>query len=344
MCSRIGDVTGDGLSDILVGEWLTNTAYVLVGYSGAVHHTLTGGVGVNPRFGSSVAAIDDLDGDAVPDLLVAAVTSAPGGLADAGQVYVFSGASAALLHVFNGLQSGDLFGSSVDGVPDIDGDGIWDIVVGARQGSSQPGYIGVYSGATWNTVHVLSGTMPGDEFGHSIAMAGDVNGDGISDVAIGAPFADPGGRTDAGKALVYAFIPTSGQYQTNCAEAALSLNGLTGTSSVPAIYTVPVSTPVSLGLNSSNGGALWELGYGLAPLVPAIGGGFTTVGGQVINLDLSDPTFGVLWNYFQSPGFVNATIPFSVANPASVSVQMVVVAPNLLDGVAISQPTRLIVQ
>ena len=45
----------------------------------------------------------------------------------------------------------------------------------------------------------------------------------------------------------------------------------------------------------------WELGYGLAPLVPASAGGFTTAGGQIRNLDLTDPTFGVLWNTSRAP-------------------------------------------
>jgi hypothetical protein len=52
----------------------------------------------------------------------------------------------------------------------------------------------------------------------------------------------------------------------------------------------------------------------------------------------------VLWNYFQSPGFANAAIPFSLPNAVSLSSQMLVVDTTLPSGVAISQPTRLLVQ
>jgi hypothetical protein len=138
--------------------------------------------------------------------------------------------------------------------------------------------------------------------------------------------------------------PPIPEYQINDVFSNLLVNGVTGTPYAPATVTIPISGPAMLQFSSLNTGQPWELGYGLAPLVPANSGGFTTFGGQILNLDLTDPTFGVLWNYFQSPGFVNVTIPFSVPNPASVSVQMLVVAPSLLDGVAISQPTRLIVQ
>ena len=135
------------------------------------------------------------------------------------------------------------------------------------------------------------------------------------------------------------------QYQTNSALMGLDVNGSQGFPWTPATVTLPAGAAATLNMSSSNLGFLWDLGYGPAPLLPASGGGLATAGGQVLNLDLGDPLFGTLWNYSLSPyGFVNVAIPFSVPNSGAVSLQMLILAPSLPDGVALSQPTRLIVQ
>lgn len=138
--------------------------------------------------------------------------------------------------------------------------------------------------------------------------------------------------------------PTAPEYQINSSEASLTINAASGTTSTPATVTLPVGSPTLMQLTSVNLGMPWELGYGIAPLVPLSAGGVGTADGQVINLDLTDPTFSTLWNLFQSPGFVNAALPFSVAGQVSVSTQMLIAAPAMATGLAISQPTRLIVQ
>jgi hypothetical protein len=133
-------------------------------------------------------------------------------------------------------------------------------------------------------------------------------------------------------------------YQINQLEAALTINGVQGTSMAPATPTINVGSPALLQLTSTNSGAPWDLMYGLAPLLPATQGGFVAADGQVVNMDFTDPSLGFLFSLFQGPGFLNLTIPFGVTSPAAVSMQMAVVDPVAAIGLRISQPTRLVVQ
>jgi hypothetical protein len=224
---------------------------------------------------------------------------------------VASGATGAIIQNLSGEWT-------VSGLGDVDGDGTPEVLVGKTGSLYSPG-------AGWTNLgdHVVPSWY--------VAGVGDINGDGIPDLAA---------INGNGVQLILVGLG----YQQNSPAATLDVDGQQGSDNVPAGVGLSLNTQGMLTLVSTNTGMPWELGFGVAPLVPQASGALTTGGGQIVNLDLADPTFGVLWNYFQSPGFVNATIPFSVPNPASVSIQMLVVAPSLLDGVAISQPTRLIVQ
>jgi len=107
----------------------------------------------------------------------------------------------------DGRAGGDLFGASVAGAGDVDGDGVPDAVVGAPgadpAGKSSAGSAFVFSGANGVLLHRFDGQAAGDYFGFSVAAAGDVNGDGRADLLVGAPLANPGGRTDAGSAFLF---------------------------------------------------------------------------------------------------------------------------------------------
>jgi hypothetical protein len=138
--------------------------------------------------------------------------------------------------------------------------------------------------------------------------------------------------------------PPGPQYQTNSFNASLDINGVVGTPTTAATLTIPTGNPITLTLFSFNTGQSWELGYGTSPLVGASSGVFTSSDGQFVNLDLTDPTAGVWWNYFQSPPFISTTIPFTPTVPLTLSLQMIVFAPSLPSGIGISQPNRLIVQ
>lgn len=138
------------------------------------------------------------------------------------------------------------------------------------------------------------------------------------------------------------------QYQTNFSFAAsLDVNGVQGTPFTPATVTIPVGTSATLGLASVNVGQPWDLGAGSAPLVPAGAGALVTSDGQIVNLDVLDPTVQLWFNFLQGPPWGPSTslsIPFSLPAATAVSAQMVVVDPALMSGIALSQPVRLIVQ
>lgn len=112
-----------------------------------------------------------------------------------------------LLYEKKGDADTAVMGYSVDGGRDVNGDGTPDFIVGAPLrspgGIVNAGSAYVYSGLDGSLLYQVNGTDSGDVVGVSVAMLGDVNGDGRSEFIIGAPYDDPGGQIDAGTAYVY---------------------------------------------------------------------------------------------------------------------------------------------
>jgi hypothetical protein len=193
--SRHDDIDGDGRDDIIVGAPGASASTGYLGYfyvfSGRTGALLSTQVSPLPRaqFGRVVGSPGDYDGDGQRDIIATAPSNRSSGFV--GLAWIFSGRSPhPLLRTLSGRSAGDFFGGSVLALGDITGDGREDFAIGASQDASYPpsaaGYVNVYAGGSGALVYTLRGDAIGDSFGARLAAAGDRDGDGIGDFAVGA--------------------------------------------------------------------------------------------------------------------------------------------------------------
>jgi len=186
-----GDADGDGLADLILGSPTWDFIPILKDESGAAFVYSTGsgallrsfaGDFAGGRFGAAVLGLGDVNDDDVGDFAV----GAPDRDGLRGMVRFFSGATGALLGEDSGKAEGELFGYVLTRAGDIDGDGEGDVAAGSD--SAALGTVRVYQLPSLETLVDIEPVQPATGFGRSIAGVGDLNLDGLGDMAIAAPF------------------------------------------------------------------------------------------------------------------------------------------------------------
>ena len=195
-----GDVNSDGYSDVIVGApHFTNgqdqegRAFLYLGSAG--------GLGASPswtaesnqiqaQMGRSVATAGDVDGDGFSDVIVG-VTDYGNGQSREGKAVVYYGAHPTPLPTpgwsVESNQENARFGLPVATAGDVNNDGFSDVIVGSLGNGNVAGYHGSAASLSL-TAPLRRSLVPNARFGHSIAAAGDTDGNGTSEFIIGAPF------------------------------------------------------------------------------------------------------------------------------------------------------------
>ena len=178
--------------------------------------------------GISVNSAGDINGDGFDDLIIGAANANPNNQENGGEAYIIFGTDVEFKSNFdlstlngrngfiiNGANVDDLLGTSVSGVADVNGDRLDDVIVSAVGANQEQGLSYVLFGREEkfkavvdladlqpNEGFIIQGIDAGDRAGNSVSGAGDVNGDGIEDLIIGAPQADPNNIRNAGESYL----------------------------------------------------------------------------------------------------------------------------------------------
>ncbi len=231
--SAAGDVNGDGLNDLIVGASTTGSytgqAVIIFGSSSPFSASINMSAGAQlvplqvsgQQIGRQVAGAGDINGDGFDDVMVASNYGRAGG-SNTGTIYVvfgkasgwgtttdLDGLNGSNGFIIAGADVQDLAGISISSAGDINDDGFDDILIGANKadphgGNSGAAYLvfGKASGFGSLDLSNLDGTngftMHGGAFdawaGRRVAAGGDINGDGVDDLVVSAPYNYNGGR------------------------------------------------------------------------------------------------------------------------------------------------------
>ncbi len=217
LIASAGDVNGDGIDDIIVGApfymSMSGSAYLFSGADGSLLTTYLN-THWNDYFGLAVDGAGDVNGDGFADVLIGNPANDEYGNAS-GQGCIFAGKAGPYPDTvyaddadwsFHG-QADDRLGRAVCGVGDINGDGKDDIALGAFQYyTGKVGEVRIYSVEDGVLLHNFYGRTLHGIFGVNVNTVGDINGDGITELLVGAPYRwDGGGEIPPGPGEAFLF-------------------------------------------------------------------------------------------------------------------------------------------
>ncbi len=257
------------------------------------------GAGPGDRAGSAVSGNVDVNGDGIDDILIAAERADPDGRQDAGEAYVVFGRDSGVVGPFaavfgledldeltgvrfKGENQFDYFGSSLAQAGDFNDDGFVDLICGARQyssgASSFTGAAYVFYGRNYPSDPFppiveagditpdrgarMVGDEAGERAGSSVLRVGDVNGDGVDDIIVGAP------DQEYGSGLTYVIYGKPDR--PSVIEELGDLDGTNGFKAIPPAGAYGASGQAVASLGDINGDGLNDFAIG-APLEEADG-------------------------------------------------------------------------
>ncbi len=212
---------------------------------GGTRGSLAGALDAGDHMGRAIALLGDLDGDGVQDVAASGVAD-DDGVENAGAIYILFMNSDGSIKRFQKISStagkfggrldqSDQFGRALCPIGDLNGDGVIDLAVGANfddDGGDARGAVWILFLNTNGTVKAhqkiswLEGNFTGalddrDEFGRALAPLGDLDGDGVFDLAVGASYDDDGGINRG--AIWVLFMNTDGTVKSHSKIGALSI-------------------------------------------------------------------------------------------------------------------------
>ncbi len=347
-----GDINGDGIYDLLLGQPSGNTVYSFLGRNGAMPTSLDftfTGADAGDNAGTAIR-FADLNGDDVNDLVI----SAPNGdgpdntRIDSGEIYVLWGgpaiASRSLANAdvtFYGAVAGGHFGALLAS-GDINRDKPNDLVIGSPAARAGAATLDIYSGRTKSTIGTArangtrvvdfateapSRAILGDTRGGTITAVQvfEVTGEGARDVIVGMS-----GNNNGVGAVYFTISP---RLTVGASAVALATDpGITTSSSVAVrnVSTIPITwrtssdrawlTATTTGSTSATASGSVVISANSSGLAPGTYTGTVSVISTSIHLQMSQPiavTFTV-----REPGFPNPATPPVAGQPAGAQYNM----------------------
>ncbi|WP_430895141.1 MULTISPECIES: FG-GAP-like repeat-containing protein [unclassified Paraflavitalea] len=226
--SSAGDINHDGFSDILIGSYTyddganTDEGRVSIYYGAATGLiptpavTLSDANQASAYFGYGISSAGDINGDGYSDIIIGCYGYDNGGFINQGSAFIYYGSCTGIVpgtatQLSGVAQGGALYGFSTSSAGDINGDGFGDIVIGSMGYNASSGRAYVYYGSSGGIIasgvaldNNVAGNRTNDQMGFSVSGAGDINGDGYSDIIVGIPeYNNPGGGPPQGRAYIY---------------------------------------------------------------------------------------------------------------------------------------------